>query len=181
MLSVDLVTHLPLVVERRSQDGALLDRVEYGQIDYAPRLERDVFHFNVPQGVKVLSPLVVLAQGGAEEPLPHGLPLEPDPPNELPDGYVLQSWRYFRDAADVPTFHWRYHDGLGTLSLFATRREQAPPAPAEGRPIALGQREALLVERDTGRLLTWSTEKITYTLVGELPAEDLLVMARSTP
>jgi negative regulator of sigma E activity len=179
-LWVDLETRLPLVVERRAPDGRLIDRSEYTQIAYGARFDKASFKFQVPPGVRVESPLTILAHGDGNTPLPREMAFHPAPPREVPDGYELQGWQYFLSNTRVPTFNWRYHDGLNTLSLFATAESQAAKLPLNAREVSLGGSNASLVEQDEGRLLTWATKGISYTLVGHLPTDDLVSVARST-
>ncbi|MDB5101763.1 MAG: hypothetical protein JWM80_6184 [Cyanobacteria bacterium RYN_339] len=179
-LWVDLETRLPLVVERRTADGKLIDRSEYVQIAYGARFDRATFKFTIPQGTHVESPLTMLAHGDGSAALPREMAFHPAPPREVPEGYQLQGWQYFLSNTHVPTFNWRYHDGLNTLSLFATNENQAAKLPLNARVLPLGASSASLVEQDEGRLLAWSTRGVAYTLVGHLPADDLVGVARST-
>jgi hypothetical protein len=98
----------------------------------------------------------------------------------VPEGYQLQGWQYFLSNTRVPTFNWRYHDGLNTLSLFATAERQAAKLPLNARVVPLGASNASLVEQDEGRLLAWASKGVAYTLVGHLPTDDLVGVARST-
>lgn len=179
-LWVDLDTHLPLVVERRSEAGRLVDRSEYLRIDYAPRFDTQTFRFKVPEGSHVESTSTVLAHGDGPATLPKGMNFKPGLPRELPEGYQLLSWQYFLGNTQVPTFNWRFHDGLNMLSLFATDERQAAKLPADARQVSAGKLTASLLESRGSRMLTWKTNGVSYTLVGHLPTEDLLQIARST-
>jgi outer membrane lipoprotein-sorting protein len=179
-LWVDLETRLPLVVERRTADGKLIDRSEYVQIAYGARFDKASFKFTVPPGTRVESPMTILAHGDGTAALPRELAFHPAPPREVPEGYQLQGWQYFLSNTRVPTFNWRYHDGLNTLSLFATAERQAAKLPMSARVVPLGASNASLLEQEEGRLLAWSAKGVAYTLVGHLPADDLVTVARST-
>lgn len=179
-LWVDLATHLPLVVERREVGGELVDRSEFTHIVYGPPLSSKLFLFSIPEGCHVTSPLTVLAHGNGGTPPPVGLAFHPQAPRVLPDGYGLIGWQYFSSNRQVPTFTWRYHDGLALLSLFAVDDKNRAEPPAGARALRLGTAPAHLVENGHKRMLMWSAHGTAYTLVGHLPEKSLVTLAEST-
>jgi outer membrane lipoprotein-sorting protein len=179
-LWVDQGTQLPLVVERRAPDGALVDRSEFTSITFAPPLSGKPFAFALPPGCKVQSQTTMLAEGDGGTPPPRGLAWRPEPPRDLPAGYRLLHWQYFLDHRKVPTFAWRFHDGLNLLSCFATDARSAPAAPTGSRPVRIGTGAGYAIEHGAKRMLAWAAGPTAYTLVGHLPAEALEQVAAST-
>ena len=179
-LWVDQATQLPLVVERRAPSGELVDRSEFTAIDFAPSLAGKPFAFTVPTGSKVESTTTQLAAGDAATPPPRGLTWRPEAPRQLPAGYRLLRWAYFVDHRKVPTFAWRFHDGLSLLSCFATDARSAPPAPAGARPVRVGGGQGYLLAHGAKRMLAWTAGPTAYTLVGHLPDAELAAVAGST-
>lgn len=180
MLWVDPNTYLPLAVERRTGDGRLLDRSEYLRIHYAPRLAAKAFQFSIPEGCKVQSYLTMLAHGDAHLKPPATMAFRPPQPRALPPGYSLMAWKYFTGNREVPTFNWRFHDGLNSLSLFAVKGHYQPEPPSNAKVLELGAKRAFLVEQGANRMLMWKVNEIGYTLVGHVPDEEMLKVARST-
>lgn len=177
---VDQARRLPLVIERRGPNGQLVDRAEFLGIRFAPAIKPDLLKFKIPEKTRVVSPHTVLAQGDARTPLPTGLPWRPSPPSTLPPGYQLVHWQYFLDQRSIPTFVWRYHDGLGLVSCFATPIANAAIPPKEGEIVRDGSFYAHGHERAHARVLWWTSRATAYTLIGHLPFKALLQVARST-
>lgn len=179
-LWVDQATQLPLVVERRDPAGALVDRSEFTTLDFAPSLVSKPFAFTVPTGCKVESTSTMLAEGDGHTPPPRGLTWRPEAPRALPDGYKLLHWQYFTDRRKVPTFAWRFHDGLNLLSCFATDARSLPGAPTGSRPVKVGTGDGYAIAHGAKRLLAWTAGTVGYTLVGHLPDAELEKVAAST-
>lgn len=179
-LWVDQATQLPLVVERREPSGELVDRSEFTAIDFQPSLAGKPFAFSLPTGCKVESTTTMLAEGdGATQP-PRGLTWRPEPPHDLPEGYRLLHWQYFVDHRKVPTFAWRFHDGLNLLSCFATDARSLPAAPTGSRPVQVGSGQGYALAHGAKHMLAWTAGTTGYTLVGHLPEADLEQVAGST-
>ena len=179
-LWVDQATQLPLVVERRDPAGALVDRSAFTAIDFKPGLAGKPFAFTVPPGSKVESLTTLLAEGSGHTPPPRGLTWRPEPPAELPAGYRLLHWQYFVDHRKVPTFAWRFHDGLSLISCFATDARSLPSPPAESRAVRLGAGQGYALAHGAKRLLAWKAGGTGYTLIGHLPDAELARVAAST-
>lgn len=180
-LWVDQATRLPLIVERRDGRGALVDRSEFLTIDLNPRLSAGELAFRLPPGVKVSNATTMLSQGGAGDVPPAGLRWHPEPPRYLPRGYELVQWQYFLDHRQVPTFAWRYHDGLSLLSCFATDARSQAQRPAEARSVRVGSGLGFALAHGAKHLLSWRTDQTAYTLVGHLPEAMLDEVAASVP
>ncbi len=179
-LWVDQATQLPLVVERRDPAGELVDRSEFTEIDFQPSLAGKPFAFTVPTGCKVESTTTMLAAGDGESQPPRGLKWRPEPPGDLPAGYRLLHWQYFVDHRKVPTFAWRFHDGLNLLSCFATDARSLPTAPTGSRPVRVGTGHGYALAHGAKRMLAWTAGTTGYTLVGHLPDAVLEQVAAST-
>ncbi|MEB3222468.1 MAG: sigma-E factor regulatory protein RseB domain-containing protein [Candidatus Sericytochromatia bacterium] len=180
-LWVDQATRLPLVVERRDEAGQLVDRSEFLSITFSPRLSPEDTRFRLPPGVRVSNATTVLAQGSSGSLPPAGQRWRPEPPRWLPKGYELLHWQHFLDHRRVPTFVWRYHDGLSLLSCFATdARSQASP-PADSRAVRVGAGEGFALAQGPKHLLSWRVGQTAYTLVGHLPEAILDTVAGSVP
>lgn len=179
-LWVEHTQHFPLVVERRNSAGTLVDRSEFLGIRFAPSIEPELLKFKIPEGVRVVSSHTVLAQGGGSTPLPTGLKWRPAPPSYLPAGYQLVHWQYFLDARNIPTFVWRYHDGLGLLSCFATDVAHQAEPPVGSEPVANGRLRGYEHAQVGSRLLMWHHDRTAYTLISHLPSAALQRVADST-
>jgi outer membrane lipoprotein-sorting protein len=179
-LWVDFETHLPLVTERRTEDGRLVDRSEFTHIEYGAHFDAQTFRFKIPDGSHVESATTVLAHGDGQSVQPKVMSFHPALPRELPEGYALLSWQYFLSHTQVPTFNWRFADGLNLLSLFATDENQAAKMPPDAKRVNASGLDAYLLEQHGNRMLTWKAHGVSYTLVGHLPQENMLQIARST-
>jgi outer membrane lipoprotein-sorting protein len=180
MLWVDPSTYLPLAVERRAGDGRLIDRSEYLRIRYAPKLAAKAFQFSIPEGCKVQSFMTMLAHGDAKLAPPATLGFRPPVPKALPPGYSLMAWKYFSGNRNVPTFNWRFHDGLNSLSLFAVKERHQPAPPPDAKVLEVGNKQGFLAIHGANRMLMWKSREVGYTLVGHVPEEEMLKVARST-
>jgi outer membrane lipoprotein-sorting protein len=178
LLWVDHQTDLPLAVERREQDGHLVDRSEYLSIQYNPSIDAQSFVFQIPEGAQVSSTFTMLAHGGSQTPLPPNLHFKA--PRMLPPGYALLTWKYFKSSKDVPTLDWHFHDGLNPLSLFAVPDAEKAPLPPDARRVNVGGKLGFFLAHDASEMLTWSAAGASYTLVGHLPEAEMIQMARST-
>jgi outer membrane lipoprotein-sorting protein len=179
-LWIDFETHLPLVVERRTEDGRLVDRSEYTHIDYGVHFDAQTFRFKIPEGSHVESDTTVLAHGDGQTVQPKVMNFHPALPRELPEGYALLSWQYFLSHTQVPTFNWRFADGMNLLSLFAIDESQAAKLPPDAKLVSTKDLNAYLLEQNGNRMLTWKAHGVSYTLVGHLPQENMLKIATST-
>jgi negative regulator of sigma E activity len=180
-LWVDQATRLPLVVERRDEAGKLVDRSEFLSITFSPRLSPEDTRFRLTPGVRVSNATTVLAQGSSGSLPPAGQRWRPEPPRWLPRGYELLHWQYFLDHRRVPTFAWRYHDGLSLLSCFATDARSQAPAPANSRSVRVGAGQGFVLAHGPKHLLSWRVGQTAYTLVGHLPEAILDTIAGSVP
>lgn len=180
-LWVDQATRLPLMVERRDGAGTLVDRSEFLSIAFRPKLTRAETTFRLPPGVRVSNATTVLAQGDRSSVPPAGLRWQPEPPRYLPHGYELVHWQYFLDHRQVPTFAWRFHDGLSLLSCFATAARSQAAAPAEARSVRIGTGVGFALAHGAKHLLSWRAGQNAYTLVGHLPEAMLDEVAASVP
>jgi negative regulator of sigma E activity len=180
-LWVDQATRLPLVVERRDGRGELVDRSEFLSIAFSPRLSPEDTRFRLPPGVRVSNATTVLAQGSGGTLPPAGLRWRPEPPRWLPRGYELLHWQYFLDHRRVPTFAWRYHDGMSLLSCFATDARSQAPAPAGSHSVRVGAANGFALTHGPKHLLSWRAGQAAYTLVGHLPEAILDRIAGSVP
>ena len=180
MLWVDPHTNLPLAVERRQQDGKLVDRSEYLRIQYRPKLSQQAFQFRIPDGCRVQSSLTMLAHGSAGAVIPQDLSFKPPAPRATPKGYRLSAWKYFTSQRNVPTFNWRYHDGLNTLSLFAVHERFAPKPPQDAHVVSIEGGQGHMTTQGANHMLMWRANQVTYTLIGHLPEQQMIEMAAST-
>ncbi|MFP5503596.1 MAG: sigma-E factor regulatory protein RseB domain-containing protein, partial [Candidatus Sericytochromatia bacterium] len=178
MLWIDHETGLPLAVERRETGGALVDRSEYTRIEFSPVITENLFRFVIPDGCRVASAMTVLARGEAGH-APRGLSFEPKAPQALPAGYAPLNWQYFKSGREVPTFAWRYHDGLSTLSLFAVDARHRAPMPKGAKVVGLKEGQGYVLSQGGERMLCWSRDAVAYTLVGHLPEAELVKVADS--
>ncbi|MEB3285261.1 MAG: sigma-E factor regulatory protein RseB domain-containing protein [Candidatus Sericytochromatia bacterium] len=179
-LWVDQVERLPLVIERRGAQGQLIDRSEFLGVRFSPRIQPDALKFSLPLGARVQSIHTVLAQGGAQTPFPKVFTWRPLPPRQLPAGYQLLDWQYFLDRHSIPTVVWRYHDGLGLLSCFATASEHQARPPVAAKTITLGRFSAFEFGHEQRQVLMWRTDDTAYTMMGEVPPDALRTAAHST-
>lgn len=174
----DRQTGFPLGIERRAGDGGVLDRVVFEKVSFPKRLPASRFAFAAPEGTRVEAAATVLAQGDARDLQPAGLPFTAVPPRYVPPGYALSSWQLFQDRGKVPTFCWRYHDGLAALSLYAVSVAHMPHAPGAARAVKLASgTEARWLGSGPERTLMWRTEHAAYTLVGALSQAEFLKIA----
>jgi negative regulator of sigma E activity len=75
-----------------------------------------------------------------------------------------------------------YGDGLYDLSLFQQQgRVESSDLPAHRRTVRFEGRSAWQFSWPGGEGLTWAAGRTVYTLVGDVPPDDLVAVARSVP
>jgi hypothetical protein len=98
-------------------------------------------------------------------------------PNELTGGYERVEILRRPTAVQVV-----YSDGVHSLSVFEQPgRLDRKALPGQGRPVGLGRQAALQLAWPGGQIVVWQGGAMTYTVVGDGDADDVLAAARSVP
>ena len=98
-------------------------------------------------------------------------------PGAMPAGYSLESARFVRQGRQS-FVHLCYSDGLNTISLFETA---ALPTGASGGAAQGDQvhgSPAIWGGRGSFRALSWQEQGLSLMLVGDLPSDEMLRLAR---
>jgi len=164
-LWVDEATALILQNEGYDATGRLATRSRFTAIDFAPRFRPTDFALPAAAGA---DPGMVHPGPGERE--AQRLPFDPLLPGYLPPGYVFEEG-HLMEHHGVPALHLAFTDGLNTLSLFEAGATASAPAEA----LSMHQGDGF------GMVLRWAARGLAFTLVGDLPAEELRKIAGSVP
>ncbi|HKV43738.1 MAG TPA: polysaccharide deacetylase family protein [bacterium] len=172
---VDRQTRLILRFERYRADGTLQESSAFLNVRFAPILAPGLFTVPVPPGTRVLQQRNPPNLSTAE--IAQRVGFTPQVPTYLPAGFVLMR-SLVRNVRGLPTAVSLYSDGVSTLTLFESRGALASP---RGRPVRIGSVTGTIAAQGVATLLHWNIGVISYTLVGELPQQDLVRIASSVP
>jgi peptidoglycan/xylan/chitin deacetylase (PgdA/CDA1 family)/negative regulator of sigma E activity len=172
---IDRERRLILRFERYKPDGTLQESSTFLSIQYDPTFTADLFTVPAPQGTQV-----------QQQGRPRNLSLEeiarrvgftPQVPSRVPSGFQLTR-AVVRQVQGQPTAVFVYSDGVSSLTLFESRGAKAGP---RGRAVRIGPVEGVITSRGALTVVHWNARGISYTLVGDLPQDDLVQVASSVP
>ena len=175
-LWVDRERGLVLRSLERSPDGSPVSETRFLKVSFPARQDEGLFAFDPPAGAKVskrLEPDYMAVEEAKEA------GVEPRLPAWLPSGYVFESLDLL-PKGKKKVVHYRFSDGVNALSLF-----QCPPrsrlalGPKGGEKVRVGAGKGVLAWAPEGAILSWSSGKTRFFLVGRLPAESLRRVAES--
>ncbi|HLW60542.1 MAG TPA: polysaccharide deacetylase family protein [bacterium] len=172
---VDRQTRLILRFERYRADWTLQESSVFLNVQLNPILTPDLFTVPAPPGTRVQQQHNPPSLSAAE--IAQRMGFTPQLPTYLPAGFVLTR-SVVRDVRGQPAAVSLYSDGVSTLTLFESRGALASP---RGRPVRIGSVTGTIAVQGVATLLHWNIGVISYTLVGELPQEDLVRIASSVP
>ncbi len=178
-LWLDHVHAVPLRMERRGANGALLERTEFREIEFPEAVDPAHFQLELPHNAAVTTSVRMLASGRTLGDLGDQVPFPVRLPSYLPGGYEALDLHLF-ESKGVKSVHWRLSDGLTTLSLFMTHKEHHPDLPTARTVDLAPNQKAHLLEHPGRRMLCWTTDRVGYAMVAELPEDELIKVARST-
>ena len=173
---VDRETRLILRFERYRPDGTLQQTSTFISIRFDPVLSSDLFTVVSPPGAQVQqgrNPRSMTIEEIAQR-----VGFTPRVPSYLPAGFQAKGARVV-DVRGQPVATLVYSDGVSTLTMFESRGPQGPPP--KGRRVRVGSVEGTVTARGVATLLHWNVGGISYTLVGDLPEDDLIRVAASVP
>ena len=174
---VDTRTRLILRFEGYGPAGALRQASAFLTLQIDPPLSADLFVLAPPPGVRVQTPRGAAARMTMEE-IAHRVGFVPQLPSYLPAGYQFARSRVISVHA-TPTATFAFSDGVSTLTLFESRGAQGP-AP-NGRRVRVGGADGTVARRGAATLLHWNLGNVSFTLVGDLPADELVRVGASVP
>ena|GEM_PF-348284 len=176
---LDAQTSLLLAKERYHADGSIASSSRYQQIAY-----RDVpaalFQPTPPEGFRTVQGRDFGTPSKDLQRVLKQVGFAAAGPRYLPEGFALVSGDV-TTIKGIRSLHLLYTDGLRSLSLFQNadpqgsanfKGLQAHSATVEGRP-------ATYVEEEPNILLAWHERGLNFTLVGDLPLQELERIAAS--
>jgi peptidoglycan/xylan/chitin deacetylase (PgdA/CDA1 family)/negative regulator of sigma E activity len=172
----DRERRLILRFERYRPDGTLQEAAAFINIRYDPAFAPDLFTVPAPLGTQVQQQRPPDRMSVAE--MAQRLGFTPQVPSYLPAGFQQRGSRVV-NVRGQQTATFVYSDGVSTITLFESRGPQGPPP--KGRPVRIGPVQGTVAPRGLATLLHWNAGGVSYTLVGELPQEDLVRIAASVP
>ncbi len=173
---VDRDRRLILRFERYKPDGSLQETASFINVQYDPVFAPDLFTVPAPPGTQVQQQRPPGRMTIAE--IAQRVGFTPQLPSYLPSGFQQRGSRVVNvQGQQVATFV--YTDGLSTMTLFESRGPQGPPP--RGHPVRIGSIQGTVAPRGLATLLHWNAGGISYTLVGELPQDELVRIAVSVP
>lgn len=173
---VDQERRLILRFERYRTDGTLQETSAFINIRYDPTFAPDLFTVPAPPGTQVQQQQPPRRMSIGE--IAQRVGFTPQVPSYLPSGFKERGSRVV-DVRGQPTAAFVYADGISTITLFESRGPLGPPP--KGRQVRIGSVQGTIAPRGVATLLHWNVGGISYTLVGELPQDDLMRIAASVP
>jgi peptidoglycan/xylan/chitin deacetylase (PgdA/CDA1 family)/negative regulator of sigma E activity len=173
---IDTETRLILRFERYGPAGVLRETSAFLSIEMNPALSADLFTIVPPPGAQVQT-----RRPGARPTLDQieaRVGFVPQLPAYLPSGYQLVGSRV-SIIRRMPTATFAFSDGISTLTLFESRGPQGPPP--NGRRVRIGSVEGTVISRGVATLLHWNSGDLSFTLVGDLPQDELVRVGASVP
>ncbi len=173
---VDTETRLILRFERYGPGGALREASAFLSIEVNPPLSADLFALTPPPGVRVQT----RPAGGrlTLEQIAQRVGFTPRLPAYLPPGYQRAGSRVTTIRGTLAAV-FAFSDGVSTLTLFESRGPQG--SPRGGRPVRIGAADGTMIPRGVATLLHWNAGGISFTLVGDLPQDELVRVGASVP
>jgi len=173
---VDTQTRLILRFEGYGPAGALRQASAFLSVEMNPAFSPDLFTVTPPPGAQVQT----RRPGGQQTmiQIARQVGFQPQLPAYLPPGYQLAGSRVSL-IRGMPTATFAFSDGISTLTLFESRGPQG--APPNGRRIRIGAAEGTVVPRGVATLVHWNANGISFTLVGDLPQDQLVRVGGSVP
>lgn len=175
---LDQATGLPLKIERRDSRGQLVETSEFRSLKAPVTLAADAFEFTLPPGARITNNVQLLASGRDLSDLKADLPFPVRLPSYLPEGFEVMDVHLF-EAHEVRSLHWRLSDGLEVLSLFQTARQHHAEKPAGAETVAVGHGDGFVTHHGRHLMIGWETDAGAFTLIGDLPQQELLRIAAS--
>jgi peptidoglycan/xylan/chitin deacetylase (PgdA/CDA1 family)/negative regulator of sigma E activity len=175
---IDSERRLILRFERYTADGRLQESAAFLNITYDPPLSPDLFTVPAPPGAQVQPPPPRPRPALSLEEIAQRVGFPPQVPAYLPQGFQLTR-QVVRTVQGQPAAVFLYSDGLSTLTLFESRGPKG--ALPRGRPVRVGGADGQMAFRGVARVLHWNAGGISYTLVGDLPPDELLRVGASVP
>jgi len=173
---VDEEKALILRFERYGPDGTLQESSAFLKVQFDPVFPPGLFTAPAPPGTQVEQHHAPNNMSLAE--IAQRVGFSPRMPAYLPPGFQLTRSRVVQIHGQ-PAAVFAYSDGVSTLALFESRGAQGPPP--RGRQVQIGSVAGTIAPQRTGTLVHWNAGGISYTLVGELPRDDLVRIAASVP
>lgn len=102
---------------------------------------------------------------------------QPVMPGSLPKGYRFESALVFKVKDDERIVHFRFTDGVKRFYL-SEGRSQLMPVDAQIITLKNGRKGHLVVDSDTS-ILSWESDDLNFTLMGEVPHQTLINTADS--
>lgn len=170
---VDPATGVVLRRERYRSTGELVEMAVFTEIQfYVP--EEEVFTPQIPKGAiiqraeyyAVSLPLFEMEEKAG---------FKPWLPARLPPGYTLT--RSYLVSGRTPVLHLEYSDGLNYISLFQYPAEGRLCYPPQAQRIGWEGTQGYLKQEAGGWTLCWNTGGYVFTIIGDLPPEELMQMA----
>ncbi|GAA4724928.1 DUF4367 domain-containing protein [Brevibacillus fulvus] len=150
--------------------------ISFKQFDFNPQFEKDAFDKDRNMSTSSLPAIPTLAQGG--QPLPEGQ-FGVIEPTYTPEGVTQVGIEPVdRDGQQMVVLEYK---GDYNYRLIESRPTEATVSYEQGMPLDLGFTIGVLTQNmENQRQLTWELDGVEFTLVGDLPEEELVNVAKST-
>jgi len=174
---VDTETRLILRSERYGPAGALRQEAAFISVVVNPTFAAGMFQVALQPGAQVQTRRSSGTRLTIEE-IADRVGFIPQLPVYLPPGYKLVGSRVV-DVRGTPTAVFAFTDGVDTMSLFESRGEQG--APLNARQVQVGAAQGMVAARGVANVLHWNAHGVSFTLVADLPQQDLVRVGASLP
>jgi len=174
---VDAETRLILRSERYGPAGALREESAFIAVVVNPIFAAGMFQIAPAPGAQVETRRPSGTRLTIEE-IANRVGFIPQLPVYLPPGYKLVGSRVV-DVRGTATAVFAFTDGVATMSLFESLGERG--APSDAHQVQVGAAQGAVTARGVANVLHWNARGVSFTLVADLPQQDLVRVGASLP
>jgi outer membrane lipoprotein-sorting protein len=155
-----------------------LVKIEFTDFVFNPPFDKDAFDKDRNMNTSSLSVIPTLAQAGGQTKQPSD-PFGVIEPTYLPQGVQQVGIEPVkRNGQQVVVLEYK---GAYNYRLLESRPTEATVTYEQGMPVDLGYTIGVLTQTsDNQRSLTWELDGVEFTLMGDLPEEEMVNVAKST-
>jgi len=178
-LWVDDQTSLILRREIYHTDGTIASKSSFDNVRAVKSLPKDLFDLSIPAGMTLVPGATYSTKAASAATAAAALSFKVVRPKFLPDGFVL-SHESVGVNDSVQTLQLVYDDGLRDFSLFENATGRLPKFD-NGSPHAtsVGDNDGKYAEVGSETILSWNSNGLNLTLVGDLSVKELSAIGAS--
>lgn len=174
---IDTQTALVLQREVYHADGTIDTKTGFDEVRMTNDFPKQLFDLSVPSGMHVVQGATFGKSAPDPSSFEKSLGFQVISPSYLPDGFTLDK-AALSDEGGIQSVQLVYTDGLRDFSVFENSTRQVPDLP---NPIDLvvGDNDGVTATIAGETLLSWNTDGLNVTMVGDLAARELAKIGAS--